>query len=121
VLTAKGMPDLEVPILHETESAEMKVNVWKANILAIDQGDAAAEWINLFLAEHLGERKLRFVHFKESFTRHTHEKYAPGHQTGWNLLFCCVSILSSRTLLIFVLSRLRGCVPNPADCGGIAQ
>lgn len=76
------MPDLEVPIIHESEGTEMKVSVWKANITAVDQGDAAAEWINTFLADQLGERKLRFLHFKESFTRYTHEKYAPGHQTG---------------------------------------
>lgn len=76
------MPDLEVPIIRESRGKEMPVVVWKSNIIAIDQGDAAAEWITTFMADKLGNRKLRFVHFKETFTRPVHEKYAPGSQTG---------------------------------------
>lgn len=82
VLTAKGMPDLEVPIIHESDGRELKVKLWKDTLIAIDQGDAAAEWVSTFLADKLRGRKLRFVHFKESFVRPTRVQYAPGHQTG---------------------------------------
>lgn len=124
MLTAKGMPDLKVPIVHESVGKEMRVNVWKADVLAIDQGDEAAEWINTFLAEQLGDRKLRFVHFKESFTRPTHERYAPGHQTGQT--FSPFSCRGGDVLTLFhprptVPHRVCGCFPHFADSRFIAR
>lgn len=81
------MPDLKVPIIREGSGRELDVNVWQSKMIAVDQGDAAAEWITTFMSKDLGERKIRLVHFKESFQRPTHERYAPGHHTG-NCLKC---------------------------------
>lgn len=82
LLTAPGMDDLEVPILGEGAGKEATVCVWSANMVAIDQGDRAADWINTFLADARGNRKLRFFRVKDSFKRATDPKYAPGFETG---------------------------------------
>lgn len=76
------MDDLEVPILREGAGKEAAVRVWSANMVAIDQGDRAADWINLYLADIRGNRKLRFFRVKDSFKRATDPKYAPGSETG---------------------------------------
>ncbi|TMW68410.1 hypothetical protein Poli38472_005878 [Pythium oligandrum] len=82
-LTAKGMPDLRVPILHEGKGPEKTVTVWKSDLIAIDQGDAAANWINKFLDDVRGDQEFRFVRVKESFRRPTNPKYAPDHETAF--------------------------------------
>ncbi|GLE10392.1 hypothetical protein PINS_up022493, partial [Pythium insidiosum] len=70
-LRAEGMPDLVVPILREGEGVERPVRVWKSHLTAIDQGDAASDWINTFLAEERKDKSFRFVRMKESGHRPT--------------------------------------------------
>ncbi|KAG6618606.1 mosc domain protein [Phytophthora cinnamomi] len=81
VLTAKGMPDLEVPVVHTGEGQLRVVSVWKDKVEAVDQGDAAAEWLDTFLGEE--KRGFRLVRTRDGFTRHTKPKYAPGHSTNF--------------------------------------
>lgn len=76
------MDDLEVPILREGAGKEAAVRVWNSDMVAIDQGYRAAKWINAFLADSLGDRKLRFFRVKDSFKRATDPKYAPDFETG---------------------------------------
>lgn len=82
VLSAKGMPDLEVPILSDAEGVEARVSVWDNKMLATDQGDAAADWINTFLTDVRGHHEFRLVRTKASFRREVSAKYAPNHETG---------------------------------------
>ncbi|KAE9023409.1 hypothetical protein PF011_g4012 [Phytophthora fragariae] len=51
VLTAKGMPELEVPVVNTGEGKLRVVSVWKDKVEAVDQGDAAAEWLDTFMGE----------------------------------------------------------------------
>lgn len=80
-LTAAGRGSLRVPIILEGEGTEVESKVWTSKVVAIDQGDAAAEWLNRFLADVRGDREFRLVRTKDSFKRPTNPKYAPGHQT----------------------------------------
>ncbi|KAJ0404308.1 hypothetical protein P43SY_003221 [Pythium insidiosum] len=82
-LRAEGMPDLVVPILREGDGQERPVRVWKSHLTAIDQGDAAAEWINTFLANERKDKTFRFVRMKESGHRPTNPKFAPDHETAF--------------------------------------
>ncbi|KAG2992391.1 hypothetical protein PC118_g4583 [Phytophthora cactorum] len=81
VLTAEGMPDLEVPVVHTGEGQLRVVSIWKDKVEAIDQGDAAAKWLD----EFMGEDKCRFrlTRVRDGYTRHTKPKYAPGHATNF--------------------------------------
>lgn len=81
VLAAKGMPDLEVPVVHTGEGQLRVVSIWKDKVEAVDQGDAAAEWLDSFLGEE--KRSFRLVRLSDGFTRHTKPKYAPGHSTNF--------------------------------------
>lgn len=76
------MPDLSVPILSESDGAEANVSVWDNKMLAVDQGDAAADWINTYLSDTRGDHTFRLVRTKTSFRRDVSAKYAPGHETG---------------------------------------
>lgn len=77
ILTAPGMDDLRVPVLREGQGKEMQARVWSDQVTVIDQGEAAAEWINSFLENERGDRIFRFVRVKDSFVRETDPKYAP--------------------------------------------
>ncbi|GMF18965.1 unnamed protein product [Phytophthora fragariaefolia] len=81
VLTAKGMADLEVPVLQTGEGKLRVVSIWKDKVEAVDQGDAAAEWLDMFMGEE--KRGFRLVRARDGFTRHTKPKYAPGHATNF--------------------------------------
>ncbi|KAE9047010.1 hypothetical protein PR001_g1218 [Phytophthora rubi] len=81
VLTAKGMPELEVPVVNTGEGKLRVVSVWKDKVEAVDQGDAAAEWLDTFMGEE--KRGFRLVRVRDGFTRHTKPKYAPGHSTNF--------------------------------------
>ncbi|TMW68409.1 hypothetical protein Poli38472_005877 [Pythium oligandrum] len=80
-LTAKGMPELRVPILREGKGREADVTVWQSNLVAVDQGDAASEWITKFLEKNSQGKEFRFVRIKDSFRRPVDPKYAPDHET----------------------------------------
>ncbi|DAZ92404.1 TPA: hypothetical protein N0F65_003787 [Lagenidium giganteum] len=81
VLTAEGMDDLVVPIISEGQGTEMQVRLWADRVQTVDQGDAAAAWINEYLKESRGRREFRLVRMKKSFQRATDPAYAPGHDT----------------------------------------
>ncbi|RLN80033.1 hypothetical protein BBJ28_00024611 [Nothophytophthora sp. Chile5] len=81
VLTAEGMPDLEVPVVRSPDGPERLVSIWKDLVQGVDQGDAAAQWLDTFLDEE--RRHFRLVRVKDAFTRHTQAKYAPGHATNF--------------------------------------
>lgn len=84
LLTAEGMEDLNVPIIRENESPDVPVRVWKDRLVAIDQGQAAANWINKFLETDRGTKEFRLFRVKDSFKRPTDPKYAPHSETGRN-------------------------------------
>ncbi|KAG2524328.1 hypothetical protein JM16_005029 [Phytophthora kernoviae] len=81
VLTAEGMPKLEVPVLKAPEGQVRVVSVWKDKVEGVDQGDAAAKWLDTFLKEE--NKSFRLVRVRDGFTRHTKPKYAPGHATNF--------------------------------------
>ena len=77
-LSADGMPDLTLPLL--ASGSPLKVGVWNDQVVAIDQGDAVAEWLTRFLAE-----PLRLVRFDDAQDRRVEQAYAvrPGDQVGF--------------------------------------
>ncbi|KAG7397340.1 hypothetical protein PHYBOEH_000852 [Phytophthora boehmeriae] len=81
VLTAEGMPDLKVPVMKAPEGQVRVVSVWKDKVEGVDQGDAAAKWLDTFLKEE--NKSFRLVRVRDGFTRHTKPKYAPGHATNF--------------------------------------
>ncbi|KAK1947763.1 Mitochondrial amidoxime reducing component 2 [Phytophthora citrophthora] len=81
VLTAKGMPDLEVPVVQTEEGQQRVVSIWKDKVEAIDQGDAAAKWLDEFMGEE--KCKFRLTRVRDGYTRHTKPKYAPGYATNF--------------------------------------
>lgn len=87
VLTAPGMEDLYVPIIREHQSLDVSVRVWSSHVAAIDQGDAAANWINKFLEDDRGQKRFRLYRIKDSFRRPTDPKYAPHSEAGKRILF----------------------------------
>uniref|UniRef100_M4BHA9 Molybdenum cofactor sulfurase middle domain-containing protein n=2 Tax=Hyaloperonospora arabidopsidis (strain Emoy2) TaxID=559515 RepID=M4BHA9_HYAAE len=80
VLTAEGMSDIEVPVARAGDGELRAVTIWDDTVEAVDQGDAAAMWLDSFLGEGLN-CSFRLVRAKEGFTRHTKPKYAPRHST----------------------------------------
>lgn len=122
VLTAPGMDDLDVPILREGKGAETDVTVWKSAMRAIDQGDAAANWINAFLADERKDRKFRFVRVKDSFKRAVNPKYAPDHATGTSI--CAAERIWRRLAVQLTLAigrRICGRIPVPARARVVAD
>lgn len=81
-LCAPSMPQLVVPIIFADMSRERSVRVWKSQLLAIDQGDEAAKWINKYLEGVREKNEFRLVRLLESCHRQTKPKYAPGYETG---------------------------------------
>ncbi|KAG3023463.1 hypothetical protein PC120_g7559 [Phytophthora cactorum] len=71
----------KVPVVHTGEGQLRVVSIWKDKVEAIDQGDAAAKWLD----EFMGEDKCRFrlTRVRDGYTRHTKPKYAPGHATNF--------------------------------------
>ncbi|KUF90639.1 Mitochondrial amidoxime-reducing component 1 [Phytophthora nicotianae] len=81
VLTAKGMPDLEVPVVLTGEGQLRVVSIWKDKVEAIDQGDAAAKWLDEFMGED--KCRLRLTRVRDGYIRPTKPKYAPGYSTNF--------------------------------------
>ncbi|CAM9182907.1 unnamed protein product [Hapterophycus canaliculatus] len=86
VLSAPGMPPLEVPVVHgigpggpEAGGEVVEVGVWKDTCQAVDQGDSAASWLGTFLEID----NLRLVRMKDGFVRLTDQKYGTGFRTGF--------------------------------------
>ena len=77
-LRADGMADLELPLT--SQGSRLTVGVWNDTVEAIDQGEAAAEWLTRFLAE-----PLRLVRFDDAQDRRVEQAYAvrPGDQVGF--------------------------------------
>lgn len=73
VLTAPGLPRLQVPLARAHRAEPAEVTVWGDTVLASDEGDAAASW----LGEHLG-RDVRLVRFDESRPRPTDPEWSQG-------------------------------------------
>lgn len=77
-LTAEGMPGLSLRLA--APGSRFTVGVWKDTVEAIDQGEAAADWLTRFLAE-----PLRLVRFDDAADRRVEQAYAvrPGDQVGF--------------------------------------
>ncbi|MBL8045285.1 MAG: MOSC domain-containing protein [Anaerolineales bacterium] len=77
-LTAPG----QAPLSIETHSATQRrpVQIWRDTVEALDQGEAAAQW----LSDYLGET-VRLVKFDEAVVRNVSAQYArrPTDQTGF--------------------------------------
>ncbi|CAM9589741.1 unnamed protein product [Ectocarpus sp. 6 AP-2014] len=86
VLSAPGVASLEVPVVRKVGAGGpaaggelVEVGVWKDTCQAIDQGDAAASWLQAFL----GVDNLRLVRMKDGFVRPTDPGYGTGFRTGF--------------------------------------
>lgn len=77
-LTAPGQPTLSLETRTATE--RRPVRIWRDTVEALDQGEAAAQW----LSEYLGEAA-RLVKFDEAVVRKVSAEYArrPTDQTGF--------------------------------------
>ncbi len=77
-LDTAGMTALNVPIV--TTGATGQVLLWKDHCQAVDQGDAAAEWLSTFL-----QHPCRLVRMAETFVRPVDPTYAtrPSDQVGF--------------------------------------
>jgi uncharacterized protein YcbX len=71
-LSAPGLEALEIPLLGE-EGPRHRVRVWSYEGTAVDQGDAAAEWLSSFLG--MG---CRLVRHDRAFQRPVDPAYAVG-------------------------------------------
>lgn len=83
-------PEMEAFELAADEGGQrVEVVIWKdSGVGAIDQGDAAAEWLSTFL-----KRKVRLVRFADDYFRQVSQQYAPresdqvGFADGYPFLF----------------------------------
>jgi hypothetical protein len=73
-LSAPGMPALAVPLQRPAaHAASVEVTVWRDRVLAVDEGQAAADW----LGEHL-HREVRLVRFDDARPRPTDPAWSQG-------------------------------------------
>lgn len=77
-LAAPGLEPLQIPLEHQGPLRD--VVVWKDSFAAIDQGEAAAEWLSTWL-----ERAARLVRFDPGLRRYCNPAYAgdSGAHTGF--------------------------------------
>ena len=77
-LSAPGMSPLAID--YELGGSSREVVVWRDTVRAIDQGDAAAQWLSAFTGHGL-----RLVHFDPSVIRFCNREYAgdSGAHTGF--------------------------------------
>jgi uncharacterized protein YcbX len=73
VLTAPGMPELNVPLAGALSSPLVEVTVFDDRCLARDEGDGAATWLGEFLG-----REARLVRFDPSRARATDPAWSKG-------------------------------------------
>ncbi|CAM9315907.1 unnamed protein product [Discosporangium mesarthrocarpum] len=85
LLSAPGLPTLEVPVLQAKRPGKggggevVDVGIWRDTCVAVDQGEDAATWLSDFL-EMEG---LRLVRMQDGFVRPTDPSYGRGFQTGF--------------------------------------
>ena len=72
-LTAPGLPTLAVPLQRPARAASVEVTVWRDHVLAVDEGQAAADWFG----EHL-RRDVRLVRFDDARPRPTDPAWSQG-------------------------------------------
>lgn len=72
-LSAPGLPGLTVSLQRPSGAASVEVTVWRDHVLAVDEGQAAADW----LGEHL-RREVRLVRFDDARTRPTDPAWSQG-------------------------------------------
>lgn len=107
-----NLPSISVSVVRETAPAATVVRVWEDRVDAVDQGDAAAAW----LQKALGMDGARLVRMADEGIRPCSRKYAPrnshtGFSDGFPLL------LASEASLAELNQRLhaRGKPPVPMD------
>jgi len=72
-LSAPGLPRLAVPLQRPARAASVEVTVWRDHVLAVDEGQAAADWFG----EHL-HRDARLVRFDDARSRPTDPAWSQG-------------------------------------------
>jgi uncharacterized protein YcbX len=72
-LTAPGLPTLAVPLQRPARGEPVEVTVWRDHVLAVDEGQAAADWFG----EHL-RRDVRLVRFDDARPRPTDPAWSQG-------------------------------------------
>lgn len=113
---APSMTPLTLPIIADGPTRE--VVVWRDRCAAVDQGDAAADWLSAFLGQ-----PCRLVRMAPAFVRPVDPDYAtPGDQVGFADGFPCLLIaeeslaaLNERLAEPLPMNRFR---PNIVIAGG---
>ena len=72
-LSAPGLPTLGVPLQRAACSVSVEVTIWRDHVLAVDEGQAAADWFG----EHL-RRDVRLVRFDDARSRPTDPAWSQG-------------------------------------------
>ncbi|MBK7902472.1 MAG: MOSC N-terminal beta barrel domain-containing protein [Proteobacteria bacterium] len=72
-LSAPGLPQLAVPLQRPARAASVEVTVWRDRVLAVDEGQGAADWFG----EHL-RRDVRLVRFDDTRPRPTDPAWSQG-------------------------------------------
>lgn len=72
-LSAPGLPPLAVPLQRPARAAPIEVTVWRDHVLAVDEGQAAADWFG----GHL-HRDVRLVRFDNARPRPTDPAWSQG-------------------------------------------
>ncbi|RKP45057.1 MOSC domain-containing protein [Pararobbsia silviterrae] len=74
VVRSDGMPALELPLKPPTRTPSRQVSVWDDSMVAIDEGDRAAQWFSQRL-----DSTLRLVRFDPSVSRAVSKKWTGEH------------------------------------------
>lgn len=72
-LSAPGQSRLAVPLQRPARGASVEVTVWRDHVLAVDEGEPAADWFS----EHL-RRDVRLVRFDDARPRPTDPAWSQG-------------------------------------------
>jgi uncharacterized protein YcbX len=122
-LTAPGIPD--ATIHFKNSGARQIVEVWRSSVEAVDQGEAAAEWLTKFLG-----KPVRLVRLADGFVRRVNPKYAATSEDrvsfadGYPLLLISegsLDDLNARVGTPLPMNRfrpnvvVRGCAPFAED------
>ena len=129
-LSAPNYDSLQLEI--QTSGTPCLVNVWKSkDVYAIDQGEAAAEWLSDWL-----ERPVRLVHIADGYKRLINEQYAvsaddhTGFSDGYPILLTSeegLQDLNSHLESPVLMNRFRpnlvvkGCEPFAEDTWNIIR
>jgi uncharacterized protein len=72
-LSAPGLPTLAVPLQRPARPVSLEVAVWRDHVLALDEGQAAADWFSRHLS-----RDVRLVRFDDARPRPTDPVWSQG-------------------------------------------